>query len=98
MIITPVQNVQSHRTGTISGMTAEKISALLGFTPNVDDDPYKVENSWAAEVSDLPGYFDDEFFPIAVWDYKGSHHRGQFSCYGQPEVLLSIFGNNYSKD
>lgn len=95
MNITPVSHVRSHRTGTLRNVTAEEISEVFGFSPNVDDDPYKVENSWAAEVNDFPGCFTDDIFPVAVWDYKGSHHVGEYSCFGDHDVMIALFGRKY---
>lgn len=86
MNIYPIDHVSSHRTGILTATTVEDISNVLGFQPNVDDDPDKVENSWAFQIG------DDEF---AIWDWKGSHYAGQFSTYGNHEVLAKLFPENY---
>ena len=88
MKIVPVNDgVASHRTGTLYDINVQTISRILGFEPNVDDDPYKVVNSWAFEVDGKP---------CAIWDYKGSHLRGQFSTFGSHKVFDKLFGSNYS--
>lgn len=86
--ITPVANFTgSHRTGTLYDINASTISKILGFTPNVQDDPDKVVNSWGFMVDGKK---------LAVWDYKGSHFHGQFSTYGDRRVLAELFGSNYA--
>ena len=88
--ITPDETfVGTHRTGTIRNTTATRISEILGFEPNREDDPDKVVNSWQARVGDKI---------IAVWDYKGSHRHGQFSTYGDSKILSELFGESYKKD
>jgi len=85
--ITPVANLTgSHRTGTLYDINVATISEILGFAPNVDDDPYKVVNSWAFEVDGIP---------CAIWDYKGSHHHGQFSTFGPQDIFDELFGSHY---
>jgi len=87
MKITPNANAVngSHRTGTLQGMTAEKISKILGFSPNVNDDEEKVVHCWAGYVN------GDKNRPIAIWDYKGSHLYGQYSTYGDRKALRELF-------
>lgn len=87
MNIQPTDVRGSHRTGGLSGITAQEITALLGFEPNVEDDPDKVVHSWAALVD------GDE---IAIWDYYGSHKFDQFSTYGSGVALAAVFGDRYS--
>jgi len=88
MTIVPTRNIGgSSRTGTLYDINVETINKILGFEPNVDDDPDKVVNSWGFMV-------DDKKF--GIWDYKGSHHFGQFSTYGDPVVLEKLFGTNFS--
>lgn len=76
----------SHRTGVLEGITADKIESILGFAPNVADDPDKVRYSWAFTVN---GY------KCAIWDYKGSYQYNSFSTYGPASVLRSIFPDHY---
>jgi hypothetical protein len=86
--ITPVSYLTgSHRTGTLYDINVATIIEILGFAPNVQDDPDKVVNSWAFMVDGKK---------LAVWDYKGSHLSGQFSTYGDHEVMAELFGSNYA--
>lgn len=90
MNITPIGHIGgTHRTGGLSGISAGEISNILGFKPNVQDDPDKVVNSWAGEG-------DGEQF--AIWDYKGSHRYNEFSTWGDADTLSSIFGSNYTAE
>lgn len=84
-IVKHSDNSGTHRTGSLVGVTAAQISQVLGFGPNIKDDPYKVVNSWCALV-------DGNL--IAIWDYKGSHEYGVFSTYGNPEILDQLFGSS----
>jgi hypothetical protein len=85
MTITPVGHISgTHRTGGLDGITAEQISEILGFKPNVQDDPDKVVNSWAGES-------DGKLF--AIWDYKGSQKYNRFSVWGDTATLDRIFGS-----
>lgn len=77
----------THKTGTLQSMTVDRINEILGFKPNVDDDPYKVKYSWQFLV-------DGEL--CAVWDWKGSAGFGQFSTYGPSDRLEQLFGAKYS--
>jgi hypothetical protein len=59
-----------------------QIITVLGFKPNVDDDPDKVVNSWAFTIDgDL----------CAIWDYKGSHLFNRWSCYDPTGALPALF-------
>ena len=83
--IKPLDDVPngSYRTGGLTGLTKEQIVQVLGFEPNIDDDPDKVVNSWACTV-------DGNTF--CVWDYKGSHAWKQWSIYdpaGKAELLFN---------
>jgi hypothetical protein len=73
----------SHRTGSLKNINKTQIAEILGFEPNVSDDPYKVENSWGFTVDGVFG---------AIWDYKGSHRYGVFSTYGPKEIFVKLFG------
>ena len=87
MKITPLNQSGSHRTGTLHGITKEQIIEVLGFGPNVDDDSYKVVNSWGFKAMNMP---------FGIWDYKGSHKLNTWSCYGDHEVFKKLFGAYYS--
>lgn len=84
--IVPVDNVGSHKTGRIVGLTKAQIDKVLGFKPNVADDPYKVKYSWA---------FNVQGNDCAIWDWKGSYKLNEFSAYGPDTVLREVFGTNY---
>jgi hypothetical protein len=83
MKIRPNDNfVSSHRTGSISGYESWQIQKILGFAPNVEDDPDKVVHSWRFTVD---GY------DAAIWDYKGSHHIKRWSIYDPHNILGNLF-------
>jgi hypothetical protein len=83
MIIEPSDIAGSHRTGTLKNVTVADISRVLGFEANIEDDPYKVVNSWGFTV-------DGE--RCAIWDYKGSHTYNSFSTFGPRAVFEQLFG------
>lgn len=87
MKINPVNNVRKSRTGTLQNMDATKIKAVVGFNSNVDDDPDRVVNSWGFEI-------DGENY--GIWDYRESHKHGEYSTFGDADVLTKLFGENYS--
>jgi hypothetical protein len=79
-MITPINEwFSTHRTGTLKGLSALEIAKKLGFAPNVDDDPDKVQYSWAFSIDGKKA---------AIWDYKGSSVDKQFSVY-DPEGALA---------
>lgn len=81
-------NSGQHKTGSLpSAMTPSEISECLGFEPNIDDDPYKVEHSWCAKVVDQE---TGDTYNVGVWDYKGV----RWSTYGDPYILERIFKCN----
>lgn len=86
MKITPVAKPGAHRTGTLYDINVKTISNILGFEPNVQDDPDKVVNSWGFEVDGVH---------CAIWDYKGSHNFGSFSTFGPNEIFEKIFPAHY---
>ena len=90
MKFSPSAVIGSSRQGTIQNITEQEIESIFGFPANVDDDSFKVVNSWAVDV--------DDTHTIHVWDYKGSHLDGQFSTDGSPAVLKQIFGDRYVAD
>lgn len=87
MKITPNPKAGSCRTGCLINTTVKEINVILGFTPNVDDDPDKVKHSWGFKA-------DGEM--CGIWDYKGSNKWGQFSTFGPPKVFTTLFGNKYT--
>ena len=61
-----------------SEIPVSQIVAILG-EPNVDDDPDKVNYSWAYRVNGKE---------VAIWDYKGS----RWSYCGDTDTLKQLFG------
>ena len=86
MNIKPIDTAGASKTGTLYDINVATITQIVGFGPNIDDDPNKVVNSWGFEI-------DGRKF--GIWDYKGSHHAGQFSTYGDPGVLSKLFPAHY---
>ena len=86
MKINPIDTAGASKTGALYDITVNAITEVLGFGPNIDDDPTKVVNSWGFEI-------DGKRF--GIWDYKGSHHCGQFSTYGDSEILSKLFPAHY---
>lgn len=82
MNIMPVNYPGPHRTGEISGYSADEISSILGFEPNVADDPTKVSHSW--------GFLADGR-QCGIWSYRGSERMKNFSTYGPAEVFDQLF-------
>lgn len=61
MNILPHDEAGSHRTGSIdSGYTVAEINRILGFKPNIQDDPQRVKHSWG---------FTADGQPCGIWDY-----------------------------
>ena len=87
-MIRPNATAGGHKTGELNDITVEEIVSVLGFMPNVDDDPSKVVNSWG---------FNYDGGPCGIWDYKGSHKFGQFSTYGPDHVFRKLFSPYYSR-
>lgn len=82
MKITAYDMPGSHRTGGLdSNLSVKQISEVLGFKPNVQDDPYKVKNSWGFKVDGVA---------CGIWDYKNE----RWSTYGPRKVFVKLFGNN----
>ena len=94
MKFSPSTVIGSSRQGILRDITVEENEKIFGFGPNVDDDPYKVVNSWSVDVTDVVSR-DFDTWTIHVWDYKGSHEFGQFSVCGDPVILEMIFGDRY---
>lgn len=79
MIIIPHDEAGEHRTGGIdSRYTVPQINRILGFKPNIQDDPVKVKYSWGFTVDGVP---------CGIWDYRGS----RWSVFGPQEVFDSLF-------
>jgi hypothetical protein len=79
MNILPHDGAGSHRTGSIdSGYTVAEINRILGFKPNIQDDPQKVKYSWG---------FTADGQPCGIWDYRG----GRWSVFGPQEVFDKLF-------
>jgi hypothetical protein len=95
------------KTGTLKGITIQEITQILGITPNAKDDLEKTVNSWSfnafpddAELVFAHAFnerleFKPGWYRCAIWDYKGSHHSGYFSTYGEPDVFKFLFGDRY---
>jgi hypothetical protein len=88
MKITPINKAGLHKTGTLVDITVDEINVILGFTPNVKDDTFKVKHSWGFKV---------EGKECGIWDYKGSEEYRQFSTYGSDAVFKELFGFNYGR-
>jgi hypothetical protein len=84
--IVPVNKGGDHKTGELSGLTAAQITKILGFKPNVDDDPDKVKYSWGFTVNGKR---------CGIWDYHGSYITKHFSTFGPSEALIAVFGDKY---
>lgn len=103
MKITPINEAGSCRTGTLTNTTVKEINEILGFEPNIEDDPDKVEHSWGFRVKWTTleakklntGNLRSN---CGIWDYKGSHRVGQFSTYGDAVVFQKLFGNKFKSD
>jgi hypothetical protein len=79
MQIEPHDEPGSHWMGSIdSGYTPREITRILGFKPNIQDDPVKVKHSWG---------FKADGKRCAIWDYKGN----RWSIYGPQEVFDVLF-------
>lgn len=67
------------RTGSISSRyNLADISRILGFKPNVKDDPDRVRYSWG---------FKADGKVCGIWDYRGN----RWSTYGPQEVFDKLF-------
>lgn len=82
IIPTPEAFYASHKQHSLVGLTTEQIDAALGFRGDHESDPFKVASEWR---------FTADGHECAVWDYKGSHHLGQFSAWGPREVFEELF-------
>lgn len=82
MKIVPINKAGSHRTGQISGYCVADINKILGFKPNVSDDPDKVKYSWG---------FTADGVECGIWDYKGSYKSRCYSTFGPDKVFETLF-------
>lgn len=67
-----------YRQFDLTGYSKQEITDILGFPPNVRDDPNKVTSSWGFKL-------DGE--PCGIWDYYGS----EWSVYGPEELIRELF-------
>lgn len=82
--VTPEQVNGSHRMfGLSSSLTKDDIEKVLGFKPNIDDDPDKVTSSWGFRVK----FSDGDHDRGAIWDYKGS----RWSAFGDRDIFDILF-------
>lgn len=91
--ILPVDTPGDHAQGQLSNrLTKKDIEKVLGFPPNVQDDPEKVKNSWGFTVW-LAGYGSSKGVRCGIWDYKGT----RWSTFGPAEIFKTLFGDeNYA--
>lgn len=83
--IMPVNEAGDSCTGRLSpSLTVGQISEILGFRPNIRDDPDKVKHSWGFTVN---GH------RCGIWDYRGS----RWSVYDPNKVLRLIFDESLYK-
>ena len=74
-----------YKTGSLpASITPERIAAVLGFGPNIDDDPDKVEHSWGFTVGGKR---------CGIWDYRGA----RWSVYDPAGVLPELFADDIAK-
>ena len=85
MNIVPVDRAGPYRTGTLDLVTPEDIEKVLGFAPNIEDDPDKVKYSWGFEA-------DGKF--AAIWDYKDSYKLRVFSIYDPNGIIATLFNRS----
>lgn len=64
----------------LTGYTKDEIEKILGFPPNINDDPFKVTSSWGFTLDGIP---------CGIWDYKGF----EWSAFGPEELIREIFPN-----
>jgi hypothetical protein len=85
-MIIPVDERGSFRTGVLPRrLSVNDIKKVLGFGPNVEDDPDKIKYSWAFTVDGTR---------CGIWDYKGV----RWSVYDPENVLPGLFGTKPEVD
>lgn len=89
LTIKPVKEAGDHCTGRLSNTSVAEINKVLGFTPNVEDDPDKVKHSWGFTVDGVR---------CGIWDYKGSERCGSFSTFGPAHIFVALFGDKLRND
>jgi len=77
----------TYKTGSLHGLTKAQLETILEFQPNMEVDQYKVRWQYGFTIGTVF---------CAIWDWKGSADFGDWSTFGEGEVLKVIFGNNYS--
>lgn len=78
MKITPNPQPGLYKTGSLSPyITPEEIERVLGFPPNVQDDPDRVTHSWGFMLDGQP---------CGIWDYDGV----RWSTYGDVQQLFEL--------
>ena len=78
-LIKPINVAGKWRTAMLpSTITPQDIESVLGFAPNIADDPDKVTHSWGFTVN---GH------ECGIWDYKGS----RWSVYDPDKLLPQLF-------
>lgn len=83
--IAPVDRAGDSRTGSLSSeLSVEDINTILGFPPNVQDDPDKVKYSWGFTIDGVR---------CGIWDYRG----GRWSTFGPREAFVKVFGEDKVK-
>jgi len=87
MKIEPVDQLGDSRTGSLEDLSYADICRILGFKPNLRDDPDKVRYSWGFTVDGVR---------CGIWDYKGSHRSNRWSTFGSAETLRAVFGTHYT--
>ena len=75
--------VRGGRQGQLVGFRRNRITAVLGFVPNVEDDPVKIGQAWGFEADGMPG---------AIWQYKGSP---DWSYHGPEGLFVRLFGRRH---
>lgn len=83
-------DITGHKTGWLSAhLTVEQITDVLGFPPNIADDPDKVTASWGFTVDGIH---------CGIWDYNDE----RWSVYDPHNVLPALFAtaeqNNVAKE
>lgn len=81
--IEPVNRAGQYKMATLNNYTKDQIEQILGFPPNIKDDPDKVSYSWGFTI-------DGEL--CGIWDYYHSHKQKRWSVFGPISTLQKLFG------
>lgn len=86
-VILAVDHVQSHRTGSIVGLSGFEIAAKLGLAPGPG---IEGQTRWEWE-------FTIDGQPCAIWDYHQHRnaHPVNWSCFGPRDALVRVFGEDH---